>query len=44
MNVQHDRPARAERLTLIAAAVRGFFAGTSRAVAAWLMNRLFERD
>lgn len=44
MTVQHNHAARSGRLALGAAAVGGFFAGTSRAVAAWLINLLTEKD
>lgn len=44
MTVQHDHTARPGRLALITAAVGGFFAGTSRAVAVWLISLLTEED
>ncbi|WP_256097132.1 hypothetical protein [Streptomyces agglomeratus] len=44
MTVQPDRTTRTERLTLIAAAVRGVFSGASRALVVWLINFLAERD
>ncbi|MGW0827017.1 hypothetical protein ACWCQN_24345 [Streptomyces sp. NPDC001984] len=44
MTVYRDDTTRAERLTLIAAAVRGVLSGASRAFVVWLINFLAERD
>lgn len=44
MTVYRDDTTRAERLTLIAAAVRGVLSGASRAFAVWLINFLADRD
>jgi hypothetical protein len=44
MTVQRDHTPRTERLTLIAAAVRGVLSGASQAFVVWLINFLAERD
>ncbi|MDX3775903.1 hypothetical protein [Streptomyces europaeiscabiei] len=44
MTVQRDHTTRTERLTLIAAAVRGVLSGASRAFVVWLISFLAERD
>lgn len=44
MTVHRDHTPRTERLTLIAAAVRGVLSGASRAFVAWLINFLAAGD
>lgn len=43
MTVHHDRTAESGRSALLSAAVSGFFTGTSRALAAWVISLFAEK-